>query len=64
MMPVWEYELFIEQLNNLAKEENDQQKGEMDKYNQNIKGYNNFAKNAPKMSSPSMPKMPSINLPK
>jgi hypothetical protein len=64
MMPVWEYELFIEQLNNLAKEENEQQKGEMDKYNHGIRGYNNFTKNASKMSTPSMPKMPSMNLPK
>lgn len=32
-MPMWEYELFISELNNQVKEENDQQQKEMDKYN-------------------------------
>ena len=32
-MPMWEYELFISELNNQVKEENEQQQKEMDKYN-------------------------------
>jgi hypothetical protein len=31
-MPMWEFELYIKQLNELVKEENDGQKKEMDKY--------------------------------
>lgn len=30
-MPAWEYELFIQEINNAVKEENDQNKQEMDK---------------------------------
>lgn len=33
IMPMWEYELFISELNNQVKEENDRQQKEMDNYN-------------------------------
>ena len=31
-MPMWEYEMFIEEVNNQVKEENEKQQSEMDKY--------------------------------
>ena len=34
-MPYWEYEMFIESMNEQVKEENDRQKAEMDKYHIN-----------------------------
>lgn len=57
-MPMWEYELYIQALNDLVNEENDKQKKEMDKYD--VDGYRKMAspKNLEKMTNPSMPKMP------
>lgn len=61
MMPMWEYELFISELNNQVKEENDQQQKEMDKYH---------IPDAKKLSNPSnmmksyggnIPKIPNIS---
>ena len=54
-MPMWEYEIFMKTLNEVVKEENKKQKGEMDKYD--INSYK-------KMANPTMPKMPSMNMPK
>lgn len=54
-MPMWEYELFLQDLNNQVKEENKKQQDEMDKYH--INDYK-------KMSNPKnmkQPKMPSFN---
>lgn len=62
-MPYWEYELFVEHLSNLVKEENDSQKAEMDKYD--IEGAKKMA-NPSYMSKtissmqPKMPSMPSL----
>lgn len=60
-MPMWEYELFISELNNQVKEENDQQQKEMDKYNINDykKMYNpkNLQKSYPQPKMPSLPKI-------
>ena len=56
-MPMWEYELFMKALNDQVKEENEQQKKEMDKYDM---------PDPKKLSNPSSimksytPKMPSI----
>lgn len=65
-MPMWEYEIYIKCLNDLVKEENDQQQAEMDKHN--VKDYQKMAnpKNISKMAQPpKMPSMPSsIKLPK
>ena len=64
-MPAWEYELFMKELNDIVKEENEKQKHEMDKAG---------IKDAKKMSDPNnirrmqqsavpkMPSMPSINM--
>ena len=61
-MPMWEYEMFIEEMNNQVKEENDKQQAEMDKYH--VKDYMNAAnpKNISKMTQ--QPKMPTFKPPK
>ena len=61
ILPAWEYELFIKQLNDIVKEENDKQKSEMKKYH--VNEYMDMAKpsNMNKMMSNSMPKMASPN---
>ena len=41
-MPMWEFELYIKQLNELVEEENNKQQKEMDKHN--VKGYMDMAK--------------------
>lgn len=58
-MPMWEYELFIQALNNEINEENEKQQKEMDKYD--VKSYMKMAspKNISKMTSASQFKVPS-----
>lgn len=63
-MPMWEYELFLQHLNNLVKDENDSQQKEMDKYH--IKDYTKMADPSymKKMTNPpqySIPKIPNIS---
>ena len=62
ILPAWEYELFIKQLNDIVKEENDKQKSEMKKYR--VNEYMDMARpgNMNKMMSNSMPKMASPNI--
>jgi len=57
---MWEYELFLAELNDQIKEENKQQQTEMDKYH--IDDYRKMTdpKNISKMNNPKMPKMPNI----
>ena len=57
-MPFWEYEIFIKQINALVKDENDQQKAQMDKYH--VDEYMDMArpKNMQKMMSGMQPKTP------
>lgn len=55
-MPYWEYELFIENLNDMIKEENERNKSEEDKYS----NYKNFNPNSYKPKMPATPKMPTI----
>lgn len=63
-MYFWEYELFIMQINDLVKSENDQQKAEMDKYH--VGEYMNMAnpQNMQKMMNRgvNMPKMPDMDM--
>ena len=63
-MYFWEYELFIMQINDLVKSENDQQKAEMDKYH--VGEYMNMAnpRNMQKMMNKGMniPKMPNMDM--
>ena len=60
-MPMWEYEMFIEEMNKQVKEENDKQQEESDKYH--INDYMRNAQN-PKFSQPKMPSMSSMKMPK
>ena len=52
-MPMWEYEMFITEMNKQVKEENEKQQGDMDKYN--VKDYMKNAGKTPKMTTPKMP---------
>jgi hypothetical protein len=63
-MTMWEYEMFMKTLNEVVKEENKKQKDEMEKYD--IDSYKKMANpsNMNKMMNPTMPKMPSMNMPK
>jgi len=58
-MPMWEYEMFIQEMNKQVKEENDKQQSEMEKYH--VKDYmkNANPKNIGKMTQ--QPKIPSFN---
>lgn len=61
-MPMWEFELYIKQLNDLVEEENDKQKKEMDQYH--VKEYMNMARpgNVQKMAQgPDLSKMSTPN---
>ena len=60
MMPMWEYELYVKQLNDLVEEENEKHKdieksGEVNKYKKMMNSRN---------IQPSMPKTPNFNMPK
>lgn len=63
LMPAWEYELFMKELNQAVKEENERNKSEMDKA-----GYDKYdryqkmsdPKYAQKMAQSQMPKMPNM----
>ena len=59
-MPYWEYEIYLKLLNDLVKEENDAQRGEMDKYH--ISEYSKMANpsNMKKMMNPKLPQMQGI----
>lgn len=61
-MPMWEYELFISELNNQVKEENDKQQKEMDKYNISDPKKLSNPSNMMKSYSGNIPKVP--NMPK
>jgi patatin-like phospholipase/acyl hydrolase len=60
-MPMWEYELFLQHLNSLVKEENDNQRKEMDKYH--IDDYKKTVNQARMNKTPnySIPKIPNIS---
>lgn len=67
-MPAWEYELFMKEINNAVKEENDRNKQEMDKAGINdakkMSNPNAIAKmqKAAMPTIPPAPKMPSMNV--
>lgn len=59
-MPAWEYEIFMKELNEAVKEDNERNKQEQDQYNINdIKKMSN-PNNMRRMQSSFMPKMPSL----
>ena len=53
-MPAWEYELFMQEINSLVKEENERNQKEMDKSGYNKMNDPNYMK---KMTNNQMPKM-------
>lgn len=61
-LSVWEYELFMKHLNNLIKEDNDQQKSESDRYN--MDKYTKMASpsNINKMTKGMMPNINNLKL--
>lgn len=64
-MPMWEYELFIKELNNQVEEENKDQQAQMDKYG--VDKYSKMAdpKNMQKMTTMpkfETPRIPNINV--
>lgn len=58
-MPMWEYEMFITEMNKQVKDENKQQQDEIDKY-----GVKDHMKNMGKTPKIPTPKMPSFNMTK
>jgi hypothetical protein len=61
-MPVWEYEIFMKELNDIIKEENEKQQKEMDKAGIKDAKKMSDPKNIQRMQNSAMPKMPSINM--
>ena len=77
-MPFYEYEIYLEQMNLIAKKQEEENKKQQEEYD-NMRSSMNPAKmmnnmnsgmsmpkmpSAPSMSAPSMPKMPTISIPK
>ena len=66
-MPAWEYELFMKEINQAVKEENERNQKEMDKAGIDKARKMGDPKNIQKMQNQSIPKMPnlgSFNIPK
>jgi hypothetical protein len=63
-MPAWEYELFVKEINNIVKEENDKNKQEMDKAGINDAKKMSNPSYISKMQKDAMPKMPNMTMPK
>lgn len=59
-MYMWEYELFMQHLNDAVKEDNEAQQKEADKYNLNDYKKLSRPDSIQKMTQPKMPTMPSI----
>ena len=63
-MPMWEYEIFMEAINDLVKEENKEQQSQMDKYGANNAMKTTNLNNINKMQKFATPKIPNFNIPK
>ena len=63
-MPVWEFEVFMNEINNAVKEENDRNKQDMDKAGYDKMQKMSDPKYIERMQKNAMPKMPSIKMPK
>lgn len=61
-MAMWEFNLFVKYINDAVKEENDQQKQEMSKYNVDEYMKMSNPKNIQKMTHYESPKMPNISI--
>lgn len=60
-MPAWEYELFMKEINQAVKEENERNKAEMDKAGYDKAQKMSDPKYAKHMAQNQMPKMPNMN---
>lgn len=60
-MYMWEYELFMQHLNDAVKEDNEAQQKEADKYNLNDYKKLSRPDSIQKMTQPKMPTMPSMS---
>lgn len=60
-MPFWEYEFYLEALNDMVTQENDAQQKEMDKYNVDEMMSNANPKNLGKQMQQAQPKMPNFS---
>ena len=60
-MPMWEYEMFIDELNKQVKDENKRQQEEMDKYHVNDYMKNMKNMNPSNMAKMSQPKLPDLS---
>lgn len=58
IMPMWEYEIFMNSINDMVTKENEDQQKEMDKYN--IEDYKNMANPKNLQKSYQIPKVPNI----
>lgn len=70
-MPAWEYELFMKEINNSVKEENERNKQEMDKAGYkdmqkmaNPKSIERSQQSMMKQNTPKMPNMSNFKIPK
>ncbi len=71
-MPFYEYEIYLEQMNLIAKKQEEENKKQQEEYDSMRSSMNpskmmtnmNNNMSMPKMPSVSMPKMPTINIPK
>lgn len=63
-MPMWEYEMYLNHLNDLVKEENDSQEKEMKKYKVDEHMRMADPKNLQKMSNPKLPDISRMKTPK
>ena len=61
-MPAWEYELYVKEINDIVKEENERNKQEMDKAGLKDAQKASNPSNIQKMQSAAMPKMPNISI--
>lgn len=62
-MPAWEYELFMKEINQAVKEENERNKAEMDKAGYNKAQKMSDPKYLEQMQKQSMPKMNDFKMP-
>lgn len=60
LMPAWEFELYMNQINEAVKEENERNKEEMDKAGINDAKKMTNPKNIGRMQNAAMPKMPEM----
>lgn len=64
LMPAWEYEIFIQEINSLVKEENDKNKKEMDRAGYDKITDKNYMNKIANGKLPNMPTGTSFKMPK